>query len=201
MLLQKGLLLPDARLSTVGGTSFAFSELRGRRFVVFGWGSWSPSAKKIAALQRWRERNGVALVTVAFDVTGPGAAMKVLKPAGADHILLIDATCTLTRRWGVRDLPFTLVVDEAGTVLLAGGAPDEKKIAAALRSKVGRGRPRPEPPGEETKRQFSVEILLQACTNFLGRKRHDDAAAALKKAAELDPENAIIRGQLRAISG
>lgn len=199
MTLRKGTRLPDARLATVGGTSFAFHELRGRRAVVYGWGSWSPSAKKVAALQRWHEKTGVPLVTVAFEVIGPAAAMSVLKPAGANHVMLVDATCTLTRRWGIRGVPFTLVIDEEGVLLHAGESPDLRTIESALKSKAPKPGPELAFDTATVKRQYQVEVLMQACTNLLGRKRRDDAKDALRKAQELDPENRLIGAQLEAL--
>lgn len=199
MTIPIGTKLPDARLSTVGGTSFSTSQLRGRKAVIYGWGSWSDSHKAIAALQKLYEKGGFELVTVAFEVTGPGAAMKHLKPAGASHTLLIDATCTLSRAWGVRSVPFTLVLDENGVVTFSSEKADPKKIAAALKKKGGKGKALPKVDRETEKRAFQVEILMQGCTNFLGRKRVDDAKQSLTKALELDPANEIISKQLAAL--
>lgn len=199
MTIPIGTKLPDARLATVGGTSFSTSQLLGRKAVIYGWGSWSDSHKALAALQMLYEKGGFELVTVAFEVTGPGAAMKHLKPAGASHTLLIDATCTLSRRWGIRSVPFTLVLDEKGVVVYSSDKPDAKKIAAALKKKSGRSKPPPKIDRETEKRAFQVEILMQGCTNFLGRKRVDDAKQSLAKALELDPANEIISAQLRAL--
>jgi len=196
---EKGMRLPEARLSTVGGTSFAFHELRGRPAVIFGWGSWSPSAKRIAALQEWHSKSGVALATVAFEVTGPAAAMSVLKPAGANHVMLIDATCTLTRCWGVREVPFLVAVNEDFIVLHSGTRFEEKAVSAALKARVSKTKKEPSFSPAQVKRQFQVEILLQACTNLLGRRRTAEALASLQKALDLDPENRIIAEQLRVM--
>ena len=35
-----GDVLPDLTLPTLDGTPFAFHSLRGRRFLLFFWGSW-----------------------------------------------------------------------------------------------------------------------------------------------------------------
>ena len=126
--------------------------------------------------------------------------MKYLKPSGADHTILIDATCTLTRRWGVRRVPFSFLLDEEGTLRLSAESADEAflgRVAAALREPSVVGVPVPEEP---SKRGYSVEILLQACTNFLGRNRRAEAAESLGKALELDPENEIIRAQLQDLA-
>jgi hypothetical protein len=37
---QLGEALPDLTLPTLDGTPFALNSLRGRRFLLFFWGSW-----------------------------------------------------------------------------------------------------------------------------------------------------------------
>lgn len=140
------------------------------------------------------------LVTVAFDVTGVGAPMEHLRKADADHHLLIDSTCTLSRKWGVRRIPFLALLDESGKVLFVSDRADAEGTEEALGN-----RPEVSPldfpsfEPEQTGRQFQVEVQMQTCTNLLGRGRVDDAKGALEKALELDPENDIIRGQVATI--
>ncbi len=199
MRFERGMLLADARLATMGGRSFAFHDLAGRKMLVYGWASWSPSRDALSILQRFYEarRSSLELVTVAFDVTGPAAAMQCLKSAGANHTILIDATCTLTRRWGVRSIPFLFVLDESGVVVHADEKFDDRRIVAALAERAtGAPKSLPELPPDELQRLYSVEVLMQACANFLGRKRQADALDSLKKALALDPQNEIIREQL-----
>jgi peroxiredoxin len=197
---QPGLTLPDVRISSMGGRSFALGDLKGKPVLIYGWASWSPSRAALSGLQEFHASTGLALVTIAFDVTGVGAPMEHLKKAGANHHLLIDSTCTLTRKWGVRKLPFLLLLDEEGRVIGSWDEVDASAITATLAN-----RPDAAPiefPAEEigrTEKQFEVEVQLQACTNLLGRGRIDDAKAALEKALELDPENDIIRGQIATI--
>ncbi len=200
MSFEPGQILPDIRIATLGGRFFAFSDLRGRPALVYGWASWSPSRAALSALQKFYAPAGLELATVAFDVKGVGAPMEHLKKAGADHHLLIDSTCTLTRKWGVRRIPFLVLLDESGKVLFASETSGTDGVEAALKN-------RPDVPvldfpvsgKEETERQFQVEVQLQNCTNYLGRGRTGDAKAALEKALELDPENEIIRGQIATL--
>lgn len=202
MRIRPGTRLPDARLATMGGRSFAFHEFQGRKILIYGWASWSPSRDALPILQKFYDerRSSLELVSVAFDVTGMAAPMRCLKSAGADHVMLIDATCTLTRRWSIRRVPFLFLLDENRVVLQAGEAVDESGLAEALNAKWEKtALALPELPAEESRRLYEVEIQLQACTNFLGRKRAADAVEALRKALTLDPENEIVREQLRAL--
>ncbi len=200
MTIEPGQTLPDVRLATMGGRSFSFSDLRGRPVVVYGWASWSPSRAGLKALQELRERTGVDLVTVAFDVTGVAPPLEHLRKADADHHLLIDSTCTLTRKWGVRRIPFLALLDESGKTLFVSDRADAEGVEEALgrRPEVA-PRDFPSLDKAQTGRQFQVEVQMQTCTNLLGRGRVDDAKGALEKALELDPENDIIRGQVATI--
>jgi hypothetical protein len=201
MELKKGQKLPDWRLSTVGGTSRAFHDALGAPALYVAWASWDASRAAIPAVEAFHREHGarVRVASVAFDVEGPGAAMRVLRHAGATHDLLIDSCFVLSRVWGVRSLPFGALADAEGYALLVGAA-DEAFFAqakSALKRKPERREAkRAAKPGRDTR----VEILLQACANFLGRKRLDDALKALSDAQALDPSNPLITRQRDALA-
>ena len=201
---KKGMRLPDARIASMGGNSVAFSDFRRKKVLVYGWASWDPSREALPLLQRFCEKNAsdsFEVVTVAFDLTGPGRPMQYLRAAGASFQILIDATCTLSRRWGVRRLPFSLLLDEDLTVQLSGTRLDEsflKQVASALKKKsTVKGKPLPLP--KDMKKQFAVEVLLQGGANFLTRQRTVDAVNLIQQAQALDPENRMIPPQILVI--
>ena len=56
----------------------------------------------------------------------------------------------------------------------------------------------PEAPKPDLK-DTRVEFLVQLCTNYLTRKRVDDAVGFLKQALAIDPENKVLPKQIWAL--
>jgi peroxiredoxin len=189
--------LPDVRLGTMGGTSCALRDLRGRKALVYVWASWSDSREALPLLEEFhRAHPGVAAVSIACDVTGPEYPMRYLRRARATFEMWIDATCTLSRRWGVKEVPVSILLDEEGCVLLAGTMLDRElltrtgELLARPPARTGVAEPR-----VDTK-NTRIEILMQSCTNFLSRKRTSDAVASLRRALAVDPDNGLIAPQV-----
>jgi len=197
----KGTRLPDFRLATLGGTSVCRDDILGRPALYFGWASWDTSRELLPALQKFHEDNGdrIEVVTIAFDVQGTEHPLRYLRAARHSHTALIDATCELSRRWGVIEVPFALVADADGIVRLVGESADEGFLGAALSAlpKKAEKAP-PEKPCEHPLPRF--EILLQSCTNLLGRGRRDEALLALQQALDIAPRNLLVRKQMWAIA-
>lgn len=190
ILTRVGQVLPHLRISTVGGTSFALNELGGRPAVIFLWASWHPSRE---ALPR---AAAAQLATIALDAQGPAFAMKYLK--GVPGRLLIDSCALVSRVWGIKKLPVTLVVDSEGRLVASAELPTPShfETAAALPNSSKSWARATSLEASSPK----VEILVQGCGTFLSRKRVDDAADSLRAALALDPDNEIIRGQIAALT-
>lgn len=122
--------------------------------------------------------------------------MQYLRRAKATFEMWIDATCLLSRRWGVKGVGFCVLLDEDGCVMAVGDHPGDEFFGTVkpLIAEKPPAKSKPEPRVDT--RNTTVEIHMQACTNFLGRKRRDDAVASLKKALALDPENKVIWKQV-----
>jgi hypothetical protein len=201
MELAKGARLPYFRLATLGGVSTSRDDLEGRPALFFGWASWDASRDALPLLEQWYARNRAAieLVTIAFDVQGVDPPMRYLKAARFTHTALIDATCELSRVWGVKQVPFAVVADAAGVVRLTGDTADEPFLAQALASLPKK----PEAPPPDPKQEHAFvrfEFLLQSCTNLLTRARKEDALAALQQAMDCDPQSFLVRKQMWAIA-
>jgi hypothetical protein len=195
-----GQQLPDIRLGSMGGTSVAFSDLQGRRAVVFVWGSWDPSRELLGAVEKFHLKHPeVATVSVACDAQGVDLPLRYLSAAKATHEIWMDATCVLSRRWKLKKVGVTLVLDEQRRLLFAGGPPKPavlKEVEVVLGEKRKlKALPAPKVDTRDTQ----IEILCQACTNYLTRRRVDDAVGFLRKACEIDPENEIIPPQTWAL--
>jgi hypothetical protein len=199
MSLSEEKVLPFLRIATVGGTSFALNELGGRPAVIFLWASWHPCRSELAKLRAHATVGGPQIVTIALDATGPALPMKYLRGPSAPWHLLIDACALVSRVWGIRRVPATLVVDAEGRLQRAGDRPEP--VLLDLASKLPNAdTPRPWPRVESLEAcPPQVEVLVQGCGIFLSRKRIDDAADSLRAALSLDPSNDIIRTQILAL--
>ncbi len=198
--LKVGQQMPDVRLGSMGGNSVAFSDFAGRKVLVFVWGSWDPSRESLAALEKFHQKHPeLVVVSVAVDAQGVDLPMRYVSKAKSTHEIWMDATCTLARRWKVKQAGVTLLLNEARCLLLTGGLPDAallKKVEGLLDEKV---KLKPIPEFKVDTHDTKVEILCQQCTNYLTRRRVDDAVGFLRKACELDPENEFIPPQTWAL--
>jgi thiol-disulfide isomerase/thioredoxin len=184
----------------MGGNSVTLGEHRGRKALVYVWASWCGCREQLETLQRFHEKHpGVAVISIACDVTGPEHPMRYLRRAKATFEMWIDATCLISRRWGLKRVGIPFLLDEEGSLLKAGEKLDESFLAEAEKLLAQpAARRNPAEPNVDVK-NTQVEILMQSCTNFLSRKRVDDACGALRKALAIDPENRIIPKQVWAI--
>src|SRR5688572_1686065 len=185
------------RIATTGGRSVSQDDFLGRPALFYGWASWDPSRDaldKVEALHRkFGDRATVA--SVAFDVEGPGRAMKFYAAARCTHLPLVDSTFTLRRLWGKTSVPFWFVIDADGCIQAEGeslSAEAGKALSRSARhSKAKRGL---------AKHRFEkAEFLLQTAGTFLSRSRIDDAARCLAEAATLDPGCSMYRPQRLAL--
>jgi peroxiredoxin len=195
--IKPGERLADFRLCTMGGTSKALHDYRGRKTLVFAWAPWCRCREFLEPLQRFhRKHPGVNVVSVAFDAQGVDMPLKYLTEARADFEMLLDASCILSRRWGLKRPGFLVLLDENGTALLVVDHPEEKdleKVEKHLSDKPVTPVP---PEAKVDHRNVKVELLVQACTNFLTRKKVQEAVESLRKALAVDPGNLIIARQV-----
>ncbi|MBI2933069.1 MAG: TlpA family protein disulfide reductase [Planctomycetes bacterium] len=200
-MIKKGDRLPFFRLATLGGTSVSRDDLQGRPALYFGWASWDPSRETLPALQAFaeRQRDRIQVVTIAFDVQGPDHPMRYLRAARFSFAALIDASCELSRLWGVTSIPFAVAADADAIIrLVTDESPPSflEQVPAALAKKADKV-----PPERKiTHPQPDFEILLQSCTNLLGRGRKEEALVALQQAMALDPANDLVRKQMWAVA-
>lgn len=150
-------------------------------------------------LQKFHERHPeVATISIACDAQGVDHPMRYLRAAKATFEMWIDATCTVSRRWGLKKVSFLILLDEEGCILHTGKL-DEATLTEVEkllpRAPARRDVPYPRVDTKDTR----VEVLMQACTNYLTRKRVDDAVGFLRKALAIDPENGIIPKQVWAL--
>lgn len=200
--IKKNQRLPFFRLATLGGTSRSRDDFFGRPALYVGWASWDASRDALPSLQAFYEahRDRVEVVTLAFDVQGPEVPMRYLRAAGFAFTALIDACCELSRLWGARAVPFSVLADAAGNARLIGGPPDADFLGSVSRALAAKAAPKPARDRRPARGPDPFEVLLQSCTNLLGRARKEEALFALQQALDLHPENHLVRPQMWAIA-
>jgi hypothetical protein len=192
--------LPDVRLGTMGGHSVALSEFRGRKCLIWVWGSWCGCREKLSDLEKFhRENPGIHVISIACDAQGVDLPMRYLAQAQATHEMWIDATCCLSRRWGLKRVSFAILLDEAGGI--AATSPElSEGFLSEVKGLLSQPPTRPDAPEPKVDtKNTQIEFYVQLCTNYLTRKRVDDAVGFLKKALALDPENKVIPKQIWAL--
>ena len=193
--------LADIRLGSMGGNSVTLSDFPGKKRLVYVWASWCGCREYLGDLEKFHlKRPEVAVISIACDAQGVDIPMRYLAQAKATHDVWIDANCHLVRRWKLKRVGVVVLLDENDVVLFATDEhPGEAVFSQVekLLSKVPDQNPPPRP--KVNTKDTQVEFLVQLCTNYLTRKRVDDAVGFLKKALELDPENRVIPKQIWAL--
>ncbi len=192
--------LADVRLGSMGGTSCALHDHRGRKKLVYVWGSWSDSREQLGALEEFhRKTPGLVVISIACDAQGVDLPMRYLNKVRPTHEMWIDATCCLARRWKLKSAGVLLLLDENDVLLAAGERPDPAflGVVGGLLSKTSAADPPPPPKVDH--RDTKIEFLVQLCTNYLTRRRVDDAVGFLRQALALDPQNQVLPPQIDAL--
>jgi len=121
---KRGTPLPAYRGSTLAGTPLSFSDLIGKRFVLFGFNpevpGARPTAEALAAIAGARASQNFAIVGVAAG-TGVDAARRFLTDAGLDIPAFFDGDARINNllrpRFGMRSALWLLLVDADGNVI------------------------------------------------------------------------------------
>jgi len=113
---------PDFGLHAVVGSNVRLSEYRGEVVVLSFWGSrCSPCRTQLAALDkslRTYQSAGLRVFGINVD-DDQGHALEFAKSQSVGFPLLLDPQKTVSRRYGIDNLPMTLLVDRSGIVRYA----------------------------------------------------------------------------------
>jgi hypothetical protein len=192
--------LPDVRLGSMGGNSRALSDFRGRKKLVYVWGSWCGCREKLGDLQSFHLAHpGLPIISIACDAQGVDLPMRYLSRAKATYEMWIDATCLLVRRWKLKRVSALVLLDEHDVVLAVGEGPDGPFLRQVENLLSKPPDPNPPPVPKVDTQDTKIEFLVQQCTNYLTRKRVDDAVGFLKQALALAPENQVLPKQIWAL--
>ncbi len=142
------------------------------------------------------------ILSVAVDLQGPEVVRTFVDRARATFPVAVDAEDAWGRTFGSTVIPVSILVDETGLVRLRGAGPSPeflKKIEAILAEEPAAVAP----PGEDSRGPEApatpwVEKVRRA-RQLLAASRRAEAAAALKEALALEPQNWLLRKQVWAL--
>jgi DsbE subfamily thiol:disulfide oxidoreductase len=109
---------PTFRLPTVDGAAIALDDLRGRPVVLNFWATWcGPCKAEMPELQALADRRagGVSVVGVDMQESAEEVA-PFLASLGITFPIVLDRDGTVTRRYLVRGVPTTFLIDGEGIV-------------------------------------------------------------------------------------
>lgn len=114
---------PDFTLGDLGGTRVRLSSHQGRKAVIINfWATWCvPCREEMPTLERlYRERRAdLEVLGVSLDGGGASAATRVrlfVRELGLSFPILLDPDFVVARKYRVRGIPSSFVVDRAGVV-------------------------------------------------------------------------------------
>ena len=113
---------PDFGLHAVAGSNVRLSEYRGEVVVLSFWGSrCAPCRTQLAALDKsLRTYQSAGLRVFGINVDDDQArALEFAKSQSVGFPLLLDPEKSVSRRYGIDNLPMTLLVDRSGIVRYA----------------------------------------------------------------------------------
>lgn len=192
--------LADVRLGSMGGNSVTLGAYAGRKKLVYVWASWCGCREHLGELEAFHQKHpSLPVITIACDAQGVDLPLRYLSRVRATYEMWIDANCLLGRRWKLKRVGVLLLLDENDVVLAAAERPDTATLAQVEKllpkAPPASAPPAPRPDTKDTR----VEFLVQLCTNYLTRKRVEDAVGFLKQALAIDPESKVLPKQIWAL--
>jgi len=114
---------PDFHLQGLDGSAASavgLSDLRGQVVVLNFWASWCTECRIEQAVldqtwQRFRD-SGVVVLGVNFQ-DAPGDALDYVAAAGSTYPVVADTDSTTALAYGLRGVPETFVIDQAGQIV------------------------------------------------------------------------------------
>ena len=137
--LGAGEVAPPFALGTAAGETISLERLRGKVVYVDFWASWYGPCKRsfpwMNSLQKKYGAKGLAIVAVNVDKKRPDAE-RFLAQTPAEFTIVYDAAGVTPAAWGVKGMPSSYLIDEAGRIVaVEQGFRDEG--AAALDAQIG----------------------------------------------------------------
>ena len=100
------------------GRIWNLADIRGRALLINFWASWcEPCREEMPSLQRLAASRAADLQVLTINFKDPlASAQRFISQSGLQLPVLRDEEGALTRQWGVRVFPSTVLVDADGAV-------------------------------------------------------------------------------------
>ena len=134
---------PEFELANVAGGKMSSADIKGKVAVIDFWATWcGPCVEELPTLQRILDRHGDAVAVVGVnlderDLMDAEALRGWIASRNVPGVQVADGLgweSDLVQAFGVREIPFSVVVDATGRVIAVGrhGKELEKTVRAAL---------------------------------------------------------------------
>jgi peroxiredoxin len=202
-----GDVLPNVSLPALDGSSYSLAQWRGKKVLLFFWGSWWGCREQLPGWQRFYDAHrddAFALLSIALENLGAEAARPFVAAAGATFPTLIDEHGLMSDRLGFKVVPNGLLVDERGVIRYAkygGFSIDEPADVAAVEQFLAGetldadlGSPPPYVLSPVERELVATKLQLGRLLDAGGQRA--EAVATWRSALRFDPENLTIRKQI-----
>jgi peroxiredoxin len=118
--MRPGILAPEFHLQDLDGRSHYLSDFKGRVLIANFWASWcAPCREELPSMNRaWSTLKHEAVVMLAINVGEERQAVEAfVEDYPIDFRVLLDSDGEIGRRWGVRGLPTTFIIDPRGEIV------------------------------------------------------------------------------------
>lgn len=140
---------PETSFLAANGSEVTLADFKGRVLLVNFWATWcAPCVKELPSLDKLQFKlggEGLLVLAVSQDRGGAKVAGPFLEDLDVHRLgLFLDARMQLGRSFGVRALPWTVLIDREGMVVgqLAGYAEwDSEESVALIRHYLEQGKP------------------------------------------------------------
>jgi len=140
---------PQTPFVAGNGSEVSLADFKGRVLLVNFWATWcAPCVKELPSLDRLQaalEEEDLLVLAISQDRRGAEVAAPFLKKLGIENLgLFLDSKMKLGRQFGVRALPWTVLIDRDGRIVgeLPGFAEwDSPESMALLRHYLRQGKP------------------------------------------------------------